>query len=51
MCTKLNVKCVPHGVPNVKEQLAIKKAIWNENDKEITAELDKLDKFRSIEIT
>ena len=37
-------------MPNAKEQLAIRRAIWNENDKEISAELDKSDKVRSIVI-
>ena len=50
ICKNLNVKCVPQGVPNVKEQLVIKKAIWNKNDKEIRAELDKSYKVRSIVI-
>ena len=34
--------------PNAKEQSAIKKAIWNENEKEIRAELEKSAKVRSI---
>ena len=37
-----------HRVPNAKEQVAIKKAVWNKNDKEIRTELDKSDKVRSI---
>ena len=37
-------------MPNAKEQLAITKAIWNENDKEIRAELYKSDKVRSTVI-
>ena len=48
MCKKRNVKCMSHRVPNAKEQVAIKKAVWNKNDKEIRTELDKSDKVRSI---
>ena len=45
LCKKLNVKCVSNGKPNLKEKLAIKQAIWKENDKEIRAKLDKSEKI------
>ena len=50
ICKKLKVKCVSQGEPNAKEKLAIKKAIWNENDGEIMAALKKSEKVQNIVI-
>ena len=46
----MNIQCVTKGVPNNKEQLAIKKAIWSEKDKEIIRQIRKHKNNRDIEI-
>ena len=50
MCEKLKVKCVSEGVPNAKEKLEIKKALWKENDEEIMEALQKSEKVQNIVI-